>query len=167
MVIVNRAAEERHDAALAIDDRVRCNGACIERSRIRHQLEGRSGLIDITDRVVTQQAIRRMAEIIWIESWADRECQNLARMRVLHNNRAVQRLVLFHGVVERFFGNVLNFFVDRQLQVLAGQRLLQSAGERMTLGVEVAEHMAGSSVQIIVVLTFQSAQAGVIRAYIA
>ena len=61
-----------------------------------------------------------MAKLVGIEGGADGERQNLARVHVLHHDRAVDGLRLLHGVIERALGHELDVLVDGEDKVAAG-----------------------------------------------
>ena len=75
-------------SAAAIHHPVGRRHMLIKRRRVSHQLEGRSRLIYVADRVVAQQVVRGVAKIIGIEGRSNGQRQYLSGMRVLHHDGA-------------------------------------------------------------------------------
>src|ERR1035438_10312453 len=86
LVVVNHAAGQRDLATLAVDWIIRRGYMLIESGRVSDQLEDRSGLVDIADRVVAQERRSRVAEEVGIEGGSDGQRENLACMHVLHDH---------------------------------------------------------------------------------
>ena len=64
-------------------------------------------------------------------------------------------------LVELFFGNVLDVFVDGQDEILARFGLGLDIGEPLFAGVDGDEHLAGLAPELLVELMLDAAQAGV------
>ena len=107
------AAKHRHRAVLAIDDIRRLHARRVNRSRVRQQLEGRTGLVDVAHGQVRQHTRVHMLRIVWVEPGAHGKRKNLASVRVLHNDCSVQRLDLRHLCIQRLLGHVLDICVNR------------------------------------------------------
>ncbi len=107
-------------AALAVDHVVGRGDVLIHRRGVGDELEGRAGLVDVADRVVAQQCGRGVAKLVGIERGPDGEGENLAGVHVLHDDGAVERLRLLHGVIERALGHELNVLVDGENEIAAG-----------------------------------------------
>ena len=117
--------------------------------------------------MIAKQGGGRVSEIIGIEGRPYREPENLAGVRILHHHRAVQRMVLFHRVVQRALRHELNVLVDGQHQVVARQWLMRFAAQHMPFRVECSQHASRRAVQIIVEVPLQAAEPVVVGADIA
>ena len=65
LVVVNHAAGERDLAALAVDHVVGRGHVLVQRRRVSDQLERRTRLVDVADRVVAQAARAWCGETRW------------------------------------------------------------------------------------------------------
>ena len=108
-----------------------------------------------------------MALVVRVETRRDGEGKDLAGVRVLHDDGAVQRLHLFDLRIKRALGNVLDVGVDREDEIFAGQRLRLFAAQAVPLGIKRGDHVARCAVQFVVEAKFEAAEAIVIGADVA
>jgi len=62
-------------------------------------------------------------------------------MRVLHDHRACDRLRVLHRLIKLFFGNVLDILINREHQVLPGDRLMFDVGKPLLARVDRKLHL--------------------------
>src|SRR6516225_3855288 len=98
--------------------------------------------------MILEQSRSRMAELVGVKRGPNGKRKNLARVNILHDDGTVVCVSALHVVVESALGHELNIFVDRELQVLAGLRLLRNRAEHVAASVHRSEHLAGDTVEL-------------------
>ena len=107
------------------------------------------------------------AKLVGIECGANGESENLAGMHVLHDNSAVVRLGLLHGMIERALGHELNVLVDGEDHVPARLGFVLARAQDLRRRVHGGVHLARNAVELRVEFLLQAAQAVVVHAHIA
>ena len=92
LVVVNHASRQGDFASLAVDHVVGRGYMLVEGGGVGDQLEGRTRLVDIANRVIAQQRRRGVAKLVGIEGGTDGQRQNLAGVHVLDDYGAVIRM---------------------------------------------------------------------------
>jgi hypothetical protein len=80
------------------------------------------------------------ANVVGIEGGTDGKGEDLASMRVLHDDGAVERLDALHGVVKSLLGHELDIGVEGEDEVLAGLWIALLGAEHVAARVERGEH---------------------------
>ncbi len=164
MTVVNDPSRQLHLATLTIDHLLRIGDFLFQCRRVGHKLERGARLVHITDRMVLQQAGRRVTKVIRVEGRANGQRENLSRVRILYNHGSIQGMGACQRSVERALRHELNIFIDGQHQVLPGIWFVLLAFEHMTAGIERGEHAAGNAMQIAIEAALHAAQTVVISA---
>ncbi len=157
-MIVNAVPGHNHRAILAIENLIRLGQILIERRRQRNQFERRARLVNRADRTVHARFRFRIIRRIRIELRPVGQRQNRTVIRILYNHRSGKRVSLGNGLRQFSFGDVLNFFVDRQNNVRALILLRDAAIERVLPRVLQHHNFFGFSANRAVQLVFNSAE---------
>ncbi len=144
---MNGAAVEGDGAALAIDHVIGLDDMLVDGRGVRHQLERRSRLIDIAHRVIAQKRGSGVPEIIGIEGRPDRQRENLAGVHILNDHRPVIRFGALHRSVERFLGDELDVFVDRENEIFARLWLALGRPHHVAARIDRCVHAARLAMQ--------------------
>src|SRR3954467_15333556 len=88
LVVVDLSPEDDDRAHLAINHFVGPGQLLLERRRYGDDLEGRTGLVDVTHGAVLQCVLACGPKGIWIECRATGQREYLARLRILHYHHA-------------------------------------------------------------------------------
>ena len=167
LVVVNGAAVESDGATEAIDQIVRMGDLLIQRGSVSDELECRARLIDIADGVVLEKRWGGVAELVGIECGTDGEGEDLAGVDVLHDNGAIVGVRLLHIVVESALGHELDVFIDGELEILAGLRILCVGADHLAAGIHGGKHAAGGAVKFGVEFAFYASEAVIVQTDVA
>src|SRR5580704_7232656 len=94
--IVHGVAGDVERAATAIHHGVGSDRFLFQGCRVGYWLEGRAGLVDVAYSVISEQIGGCVTEVIRIERGPDGEGENLAGVRILHDDGAVLRVGAGH-----------------------------------------------------------------------
>ena len=156
-----------------VEDRLRRGAlAGAERRKREKRLDRRSGRVRAAQRAVEQRLVRRVVEQlpvggidtvdkkIRVEAGLGDECENIARRRLDGHKRT-------SVVAERRFCRLLQAYVERQLDVIAGSRRRARQGaDRAAAGVDFDLLDACRSVQLALVGKLYAHLADVVRAFV-
>src|SRR5580692_4561512 len=88
-------------------------------------------------------------------------------MRVHHDHRARDGLRVFHRLLKFALGDVLNLFVDRERDVVAGLGLLLNTAKPLLARIDRDHHAAWGTLQAVVILALYATESAIVGADVA
>ena len=167
LAVADTHAVDHDRAHLTIKHFLRPRNPFLERPGNRDQLERRTRLVDIAHCAIFQGFILNLLFDVGIESRAICQRQDFSRARILHDHGAGDRVGIFNGLFQFSLGNILNFFVDGENQIVARLGFFLNSGEPLLAGVDRDLHAAGLAAQLFVISALDAAQAAIVGAHIA
>ena len=153
---------------LHVDQIGRPEHVLFERRRRRHDLEGRSRLVEILDRAVAPRLFADAPVGVRVEGRVVRHREDLARVRIHDDGGAAGGAVLFDAGAQLALGDELEVLIDGQLEGRAGGgRALDLAEDALLPRVRLHEQLALPAAHLGVVRRLEAAETGVVETDVA
>ena len=149
--VVDDARSEPDFSAGDVDDVVDADHVLFERRARGHDLERRSGLVDVLHGAVAPMLGRCARERVRIERRLVGQRENLAGLRRHDQHRAAGGAVARDRIAQLALGDVLQVLVDRQLDGRAGRRRTLEPAEGAAARVGLIEQLAERAADLAVV----------------
>ena len=150
--------------------RVGSHHSIVNRPGGGHDFHHAAGLVQVRHRAIAQQGQRsRVVQVqrAVLEAGHGRVSEDLAALRVHDDDVAALRLVLCDRLGQRVLGHLLNVPVNRQLDILARDRVdgvVFAVRDRLVGRVSLVDRFAGFALEDFVVGVFDTCKAGVVGA---